>query len=226
MSGLEVLERRIYVMSDVDRYSGLPAGTARRWVDGYSRGGRDYPPVIRESTTGDEMVSWGEFVEACLLAEFRDRGVTLQRLRPAVQRLRQELGVPYPLATARPFLDTDGKELVRRVQESTDLDDRLQLVVVRSGQLILSGPTDQFVKKVTYGEDGVAAAISWEGPVSSSPVRAGGRPAIRGVPAEVLAEGFRAGESAAELARLYELDPADVEAALRYEMRATQRAIA
>ena len=106
------------------------------------------------------------------------------------------------------------------------MDDRLQLVVVRSGQLTLSGPTDQFVKKVTYGDDGVAAAISWEGPVSSNPVRAGGRPAIRGVPAEVLAEGFRAGESAAELARLYELDPADVEAALRYEMRATQRAIA
>jgi hypothetical protein len=68
VSGVSVLDRRVYVMPDVDLYLGLPSGTARRWIDGYSRGGRSYPPVIREEPTGDETVAWGEFVETRLLA--------------------------------------------------------------------------------------------------------------------------------------------------------------
>ena|SRR5215475_6285431 len=48
VSGTSVLDRRVHVMSDVDLYLGLPSGTARRWIEGYSRGGRTYPPVIRE----------------------------------------------------------------------------------------------------------------------------------------------------------------------------------
>jgi hypothetical protein len=42
-----------------------------------------------------------------LLAEFRTRGASMHRLRPAVVRLREE----YPLAHARPFLDVKGREL-------------------------------------------------------------------------------------------------------------------
>ena len=50
------------------------------------------------------------------------------------------------------------------------------------------------------------------------PVRALGRPAIRSVPTEILAEGFRAGASATSLADLYELKLDQVEQALRFEM--------
>ena len=89
---------------------------ARRWIDGYDRGGVHYPPVVRAECTRDEEVTWGEFVETRLLAEFRARGASMRRLRPAVVRLREEFG-RYPLAHARPFLDIDGRELVRHVQQ-------------------------------------------------------------------------------------------------------------
>ncbi|MGV1006271.1 MAG: hypothetical protein ACOYEV_16220 [Candidatus Nanopelagicales bacterium] len=46
MAPLTVLDRRIFVISDVDRYLGLPPGTARRWIDGYRRHGKLYLPVL------------------------------------------------------------------------------------------------------------------------------------------------------------------------------------
>ncbi len=226
MAGIDVLERRIYVMADVDRYIGLHPGTARRWIDGYTKGGRRYEPVIRAQTTGDDTATWGEFVETRLLAEFRHRGVSLQRLRPSVERLREELGMPYPLAAQATLLDVEGRELVRRIQDSTQLEDKLLLVVVRSGQLMLSTATQSFVDHAQYSDGVVGEVLLDEGTVRANPVRAAGRPAIRSVPAEVLAEGFRAGESATALAELYDLEVVDVEAALRYEMRAAQSAVA
>jgi len=123
-----VLDRRVYVMADVDLYLGLPAGTARRWIDGYQRGGRSYPPVIRPEHSGHESVTWGEFVETSLLSRYRSRGVSLQRLRPAVQRLRVEFDSHYPLASAAPYLDVSGRELVRRVQDETGVEPPLQLM--------------------------------------------------------------------------------------------------
>src|SRR6516225_8472738 len=112
-----LLDRAIYSYSDVDRLVGVRAGTARRWLEGYSRKGQFYPPVLRPEPTGSEEVTWGEMVEARLLAEFRDRNVRLHRMRPAIVELRKEFG-PYPIAYARPFLDVEGRELVRRVQDS------------------------------------------------------------------------------------------------------------
>ncbi len=72
---VSLLGRRIYSLSDVDRLLVLPPGTARRWIDGYDRGGVHYPPVIRAERTRDEEVTWGEFVETRLLGVSRSRGV-------------------------------------------------------------------------------------------------------------------------------------------------------
>lgn len=207
-------------MSDADRYLGLARGTARRWIDGYRRGSVNYPPVIREETTGSDAASWGELLETSLLAGFRSSGATLQRLRPAVQRLRDELATPYPLVARRALLDVAGRELVMRIQDDTDLEPGLRLVVVRSNQLVLTRPAEAFTKRATFdGEIVTDLGMDERHTVTLSPIRAMGRPAVRSVPAEVLAEGFRAGESVADLARLYDLGYGEVEAALRFELQ-------
>jgi uncharacterized protein (DUF433 family) len=221
-----VLDRRVYVMSDVDLYLGLPSGTARRWIEGYSRGGRTYPPVIREDRSGEETVAWGEFVETRLLAGYRARGVSLQRLRPAVQLLRREFGTPYPLATAQPFLDVAGRELVMRVQDQTGIDRLLWLVVVRSGQLVLADPAQQFADRAEFtGRGRVVSGLRTEADTADvriDPLRQTGQPVVRSVPTAVLAEGFRAGEAVDTLADLYDLSVDQVLQAIRYEMRTVQ----
>lgn len=216
---IDLLERPLYGMSQVDRLLALPSGTARRWIDGYQRRGRFYDPVIRIEPSGSEIVTWGEFVEARFLAEYRTKGVPLVRMRPAIMELRKEFG-PYPLAHARPLVD--GKELVLQVQESVGLDKALVLVVVRSGQLTLSDPAHLFVQSVEYGEDSDPVVqrihpLSGNTAVVVDPTRQFGEPVVRSVPTAVIAELFDAGDSMESIAELYELDRDDVEAAVRYE---------
>jgi uncharacterized protein (DUF433 family) len=221
------LDRAIYSFADVDRLVGLPAGTARRWLQGYGRGGRDYPPVLRTEPTGPETVTWGELVETRLLAEFRSQRVSLQRLRPAVERLRQEFGT-YPLAHARPLLDAEGRELVRRVQDEVSLDRHLQLVVVRNGQLVLTDGAERFTDALNFTED-IASALRPrpETPeVRMDPAKAFGQPAVRSVRTDVVAEAYRAGEPRDSIAALFDLSLDQVEQALRYEMIAAAARIA
>ncbi|MGH8907016.1 MAG: DUF433 domain-containing protein [Egibacteraceae bacterium] len=216
-----LLDRAVYGMAEVDRLLRLPAGTARRWIDGYERGGRVYPPVIRGEPTGDELVTWGEFVETRLLAAYRDKGVPLVRMRPAIQRLRAELGVEHPLAWAKPYVG--GRDLVARVQDETGLERRFFLVELRTGQLVLGAQAEQFVSSVEFTDptDGYVERIRPLGRHSSvviDPLRSFGDPAVRSVPTSVIAEEFRAGDAPESIAAGFELELRDVYDALRFEM--------
>jgi uncharacterized protein (DUF433 family) len=215
----DLLDRAIYSYGDVDRLVGLPAGTARRWLEGYVREGHFYDPVLRPEPTGGDDVTWGEMVEARMLAEFRSRAVPVQRLRPAIVELRPEFG-RYPLAHARPFLDVEGRELVRVVQEHVGLERQLQLVVVRHGQLVLADSAERFGTAVEYVNDVVARMRpSPRTPaVVMDPDRSFGQPAIRNVRTESLTEDFRAGVGREELAELYDLTPDHIDEAIRFEL--------
>ncbi|MFT3832208.1 MAG: DUF433 domain-containing protein [Micropruina sp.] len=214
-----LLDRAIYSYRDVDRLVGLHSGTARRWLDGCRRAGRFYDPVLREEPTGSEDVTWGEMVEARLLAEFRSRKVPVQRLRPAIERLRTEFG-RYPLAHARTLLDVEGRELVRVVQEEVGLERQLQLVVVRNGQLVLADPAQRFHTAVEYDDDIVSRfrPDTRTPDVVMDPSRAFGQPAIRSVRTDSLAEDFRAGTIREDLADLYDLTAEQVDEAIRFEL--------
>jgi len=215
---VDLLERPVYGMGQVDYLLGLAPGTARRWIDGYTRRGRDYAPLVRVEPSGEELVTWGEFVETRLLAEYRDAGALTQRMRPAIEKLREMFGTRYPLAHARPFVA--GRELVLEMQESVGLARDLQLVVIRNDQIILTDPAVSFYQSVEYQDD-VARRIR---PVSAiqdvvvDPLRQFGEPVVRSVRTEIIAEQVRAGESMEAIADIYELDRKLVEAAVRYEL--------
>jgi hypothetical protein len=116
---VSILERPVYGLAEAAGLLGLRSDRTRAWLDGYERHGVRYAPVIREAHTGDDIVTWGEFVELGYLREYRRCGVPLQRLRPVIDELRREFATPYPLATAQPFVM--GRELVLEAQERNDL---------------------------------------------------------------------------------------------------------
>lgn len=214
-----LLDRAIYSYADVDRLVGLHAGTARRWLEGYERQHRRYDPILRPEPTGSDAVTWGEMVEARFLAEFRDRKVPVQRMRPAIVKLREEFG-SYPLAHARPFLDVAGRELVQVVQQEVGLERGLQLVVVRDGQYVLTDAAQRFRSSVEY-DDTVVGLLHPDlrtPDVVMDPRRAFGQPAVRNVRTESLAEDYRAGTSREQLAELYDLTPQQVDEAIRFEL--------
>jgi len=226
LAATSLLDRAVYGISQVDRLLKLSPGTARRWIDGYERAGKAYPPIVRQKRTGNELVTWGEFVETRLLAEYRDAGVSMLRMRPAVEKLRELFNRRYPLAYAKPYLDVEGQELVRRTQEEVGLERQLLLVVVRNDQLVLTPEAQRFVHAVEFHDiEGLPDVVVRLNPdpevpeVVVDPLRQFGEPVVRSVPVEVIAEQVRAGEVPERVATLYDLEPAQVWAAIRYELR-------
>jgi uncharacterized protein (DUF433 family) len=222
---INLLDRPTYGLAQIDSLLGLRAGTARRWIDGYVRSGKPYDPVVREHATGAEIATWGEFVETRLLAEYRDAGVPMIRMRPAVEALRQELKVPYPLASARTWLRPEGRHLVRVVQEEVKLDPHLALVIVATGQtLAWSAEADRFRAAIEWTDDTDDAEPRLLRPAAGimevivDPLRGFGEPVVRGVRTEIIRELVQAGESQDSIAEVYELPRKSVEAAVRYEL--------
>ncbi len=223
---VSTLERPVYGTSQAARLLGLPPGTVRRWVDGYARAGIRHAPVIREDPTGDDLLTWGEFVEVGYLREYRRRQVSLQYLRPVIERLRRRLGVRYPLAHARPFVAD--RQLVLAVQEEVGLVPELRLITVGADeQLLLTPPAAAFFEKVEFdhGPRGAAERLFPMGRharVVLDPDRGFGAPTVaHGVRTDVLAELVAAGEPSTSIAAAYDVPVEDVQAAVAYEQART-----
>lgn len=165
-------------------------------------------------------MTWGEFVEAGYLREYRS-DLPLQRLRPLIEALREELGVPYPLATAQPM--TAGRQLVWNLQTKLELPEELWMVV-GGRQLVLGSAADAFFKRVEFDPTTLEAlryTVMEAGiPVIVDPTRSFGLPTIRGARTESVAELALAGEPAEVVAEIYEdygLNESDVLTAVRFE---------
>jgi uncharacterized protein (DUF433 family) len=224
----DLMRRPVYGMPEVDALCGLPSGTARRWIDGYTRGGKHYAPVVRRESTGDELVTWGEFVETRLLAQYRDSSVPILHMRPVVEDLREQLNTDYPLAVARQWLEPEGHELVRQIQNAEKLPAGLRLVQeLRTGQLALSPEVQRFVRQANTAADDLRSVVRlW--PLAADreaatdvvldPLKRSGAPTVHGVPTEVVLEQFRTGSQPSEIAEDFDLTVSQVLEALRFEL--------
>ncbi len=224
------LDASIYQMNEAARFLALPEKTLRRWIDGDRRFGRRIEPLIRPASTGVTDVTWGEFIEAGLLAEYRNRRLPLTKLRPLIADLREGLGTPYPLAVGQP-LYAEGGELLWRLQEKSGLDESLFLVVNASSegyQLALSDMAERFASRVEFRSYGEGTAIRWypgtrgNRRIVIDPTVRFGLPSIAGIRTEVIAEFATAGETLTTISNYYTrygLTRVDIEEAICFERR-------
>jgi uncharacterized protein (DUF433 family) len=222
MSDVTVLEREMFAEAEAARLLRLPQSTLHYWLEGGRRRGRTYRPVLRVEARGERSVTWAEFVEAALLREYRRTlNVPMGELRAFIDLLRQDYGVPYPLADRRPYVM--GKELVLQAQDAVGLDPEFCLVAVVRGQLILTPPSQSFVERVTWDGD---VAAGWrphddpKSPVLMTPDVRFGKPAVSGISTEVIWEHDQAGEDVEEIAEAFGLTVVGVRWALAYETSA------
>jgi uncharacterized protein (DUF433 family) len=217
-------------MGEAARLLEVGPSKLRRWLDGATISGVTYPPVIRLQSTGSSEVSWGEFVEAGLLREYRVRGVTLQRLRPFIDRMRTEYEVQYPLAHFKPMVDRPTKQLMvelKQLQDAVGLEADLSLVRPVSGQLVWAEAMKAFLDKVEFDPSGVGPRFRPLGraePVVIDPEVAFGIPQIRGVRTEIIAEAIAAGESQDQVVANYGITVQELMAAVRWELKIRPRA--
>ena len=218
---VDVLEREMFSEAEAARLLRVAQNTLHYWLEGGRQRGKTYMPIVRiQPRGGRPPVTWAEFIEAGLLRQYRQlHGIPMGQLRAFVDKLREEFGVPYPLAHHRPFVGPD-RQLVLRAQEAAGLDGEFWLVAVASDQLILTYPAEAFVERVTWDHDLPSAWRPHDderSPVRMNPELRFGRPAVKGISTDVLWEHAEAGEDIEETARAFDLQPDDVRWALAYE---------
>jgi uncharacterized protein (DUF433 family) len=218
-----LLDRPLYDETLAAQVLKLSPSTLHWWLEGGIRNGRFYEPVLRRTPTGQHVVTWGEVVEARYLREYRRTlGVRLSKLRAFIAYLRDELDVPYPLASARPWVGA-GRRLFVDAQMSADLPPELWACVEpHTGVMLLTHPAESFLERVEFDDDQEGFVVRlWpagrESPVVIDPEVRFGTPSVRGIPTEVLAEQVVAGDSIESVSADFNLDLTDVIAALSYE---------
>lgn len=214
-----MFDREMFAEAEAARLLRVAQSTLHYWLDGAQVRGKYYRPIIRMEPTEQRSVTWAEFVEAALLREYRrTHHVPMTELRAFIDLLRDEFGVPYPLAHRHPFVS--GRQLLLEAQDASGLDADYCLVAAVRGQLILTRPSDSFVERVAWDGDLAAGWRPHDGPnspVLMTPDVRFGRPTIGGVSADALWEHDQAGEDEEEIAEAFGLGIDEVRWAFAYE---------
>lgn len=159
----------LYTVGAAARIVDVHHATLSTWTRSYRRGGANgrstlTDPIITRLCPERPRYPCIPFIglaEALVLAAVRRSGVPMQRIRPALKVLEQEIGLKHALASRS--LYTDGAELLYDYADKQssmgESDLVMQLVVVRSGQRVFKEAVMEYLSRIEYASDGYAARI-------------------------------------------------------------------
>lgn len=148
----------------------------------------------------------------------------MQRIRPAVEILASEIGAEHALASKR--LYTDGAEVLYDYATRRQDHDLLELTVVRTGQKQFTELVREYLRRITYGDDGWVSKVELptyeHARVVVNPRRGFGFPLLvhGGARVEDLVDRFKAGDSLADIADDFGVPEPEVEDVIRVATRA------
>ncbi len=212
-------ERPLYTAAQAARYAKTSPVTTRRWVEGYEYDtvlGRRAAPPVGQHRTGERYLTFYDLVEVAAIAAAKNAGVTLPRIRAAVDYAKRLFEVDRPLLLER-FL-TDGRDLYLRELRPGAIP--LHLNASEAGQTAFPYIAD-VLRHLDYEAE--RPARWWPAgksePIMIDPRVSFGQPIIvpGGIRTETLADRFYAGEDLDEIAAEYGLDPRAIQEALRFE---------
>jgi uncharacterized protein (DUF433 family) len=210
----------LYRKAEAARIIDVPPSTLRNWAGRPSAGYEGLITVAQPATPRGPTVPFVGLTEAYVLASFRQAGVPMQRIRPAVRRLEEEIGLAQALASER--LRTDGAEVLwdygQRSGDQAEKDAVGDLVVVRNGQMVFRPVVRDYLQRVTY-RDGWAKVINigrGKLDVTVDPWINGGQPTLarRGIAVTDILSRIRAGETSTSVAADYDLRVSEITALL------------
>jgi uncharacterized protein (DUF433 family) len=218
-----------YPVVDAARYLAIPSGTLQSWLRGRTyqttQGEKHFNALIQRPNSDLSQLSFTNLVEAHVLRVIRQvHEIRLDKVRATLDYLDQELQIPHPLASIR--FQTDGADLfVESVGRLINAS--------RAGQLAMRETLQHLLQRVEWDENGIAAKLY---PLTSGlktqpaenlpknlvidPRIAYGRPTLvgTGIPTNILATRYKAGESIDDLAADYTCDRLQIEDAIRCEL--------
>lgn len=224
-SSSPLLGAGLYSLAEAAAYTGIPADQINRWVFGYRAGGKRHSslwqPEFADSGLEEKTLSFHDLLEIRFVHAFRQHGVSLQSIRAAAGHAREWFDQPYPF-TCRRF-QTDGQSIFATVMEETGDESLIDLVKRQyTFRQIIS---DALYAGIDYDSDG--EALRWY-PLKRSkavvldPARRFGKPILAksGIDTGTIAASYHAeDQNIRRVALLYELTPAEVEAAIKFERK-------
>lgn len=219
----ERLSRPLFTLREAAGYLGMPLSTLHAW-------GRSPDPLITVGPRQGQQASvpFIGFAEAFVLSAFRRAGVPLQRIRPAVEVLRDTMRIDHALAAEH--LYTDGAEVLFDYAHEHGETDLLELTVVRTGQKQFSELVRGYLKRIRYADDGWASMLELPSyryaKVVVDPRRAFGLPLLvhGGARVEDIVDRFVAGDHLADIAYDFAVPEHEVEDVIRVATRAAPAA--
>lgn len=215
------LAHGLYSVPAAARLLKARSGELRRWAFGYERGGNRYDAAIRtdfEEVGGEKILTFLDVVELMFIRGLRASGHSFPRIHEAHGVLSRLLQVEHPFALKRGFSDPAG------IYALLEQENQGQLLIELkgAGQIAMWPTLQEYLHQLDFDLDDVAERWYPAGrasPIVVDPRISFGAPVISGTRVEtaVIAELYQGDESVDELAWLYDLEPAQIRAAVEYE---------
>lgn len=215
-----------YGISEASHYLRIPRSTIRYWVLGRSSrylAVRATKPIIQRPRQDSKELSFINLVELFVLDSLRRaHRIPLPKIRRALNYLIKEFPSSRPLIDKE--FETDGVNIF------INQLDRL-INITEAGQLAIKECVKQYLRRVERDLHGIPLRLypvtmkdlhSTPQTIVIDPFVSYGRPAIvrRGVATAIIAERLWAGESSKDLMKDYDLEPDELDEAIRCELRA------
>ena len=231
MKDQDVRELPAYGVAEAAHYLLVPRATLRSWVVGMSYGSdpnrKFFKPLIEPAATSPVALSFINLIEAHVLAAIRRRHrINMPAVRRTIVFLKKEFGSPHPLADYK--FETNGVDLF--VEHLGDL-----ISVSQGGQLAIRQLLEAHLRRIDRDDKGFPLRLypftrvdETEQPknIVIDPFISFGKAVITGtgVSTDIVAERFKAGESADELANDYGCAREKIEEAIRCELSLAEAA--
>ena len=211
-----------YTISEAAHYLTVPAATIRYW----SVGREGYAPLIEVPENNPTLLSFLNLVELHVLAAIRRKHyVKMPSIRRAIEYLEEhtEQAIDKRHLLISRELETDGLDLF--------IEQYGQLInISRAGQIAMRKIISAALRRIERDLEGVpiklypftrTAINDAPAMVVIDPALSAGRPVIAGtgLATQLIAERYKAGESVTQLAHDYEREHAEIEEAIRCELK-------
>jgi len=216
-----VFDLGVYTVADAARFARLDKAIARRWVFGYGPN-RCYQELIDPDiprSSGPAVMSFVALTELRLAAELYRMGLPAIRIRQAAESLRD---IAHPFAYQELRLRTDKQNVFVDYADGA-AHAVLQVSGLQRGNFVFEKIAEEFFLDVNFSSES-RYATSWsprevDGLVTLDPRIKFGEPVIAEtrIPTAAIREQIILGVPTRDIADWYEIDPAQVDAARRFE---------
>lgn len=239
--GGDVKEIPAYNILQASRHLKIPRETLRRWVRGQafpsSKKGYVFKPVIKLPDRKRPLLSFVNLIEAHVLDGMRRQySVPFYKIRDGLAFLDEKYPSKHPLADR--LFRTNGVDLFIE-----DLDEFIN--ISKKGQVVMRHIMETFLHRIERNVEGAPVQLfpffvkpdkigdkeadkleHQPRSIVINPLISFGKPILvgTGIPTDIIAERFHAGDKMEVLAEDYDLTPSQIEEALWYEYPAREAA--